>query len=487
MFFFVKAVRNLFVSLSHPKENNLLEERFQDPKKGEETAVEEQLDIRFRMSRLKEESRKLSIWLRAFWIIFVASGILLLVVGRRGPVVIYFVAYLVFFLSLGRGLAEKYKGFYLKRGDLFLDMKKYDAALASFKKVADIKGHSSEEALYKVALCLDRMKELYRAIGAYDHYLHKYPRGRWKDASQGALLALKEAKDKLREVPSEEPSASLPEETLAQKVAERLGKFTDPVKDSASRFASGQRVGDYILEFKISEGGFGEVWKAHHHLFQDRLVALKIPTHSDYISNLKKLGVIQNSLKSLHIVRPENINTESDPPHLAMEYVEGVDLEDLLKGGTKLSRGEVLYITRQILEALKVAHHHEVIHRDLKPANILIDRKGTVKLTDFELGKVNALTTSLSLSQSHTGKLQGTLLYMAPEQMKGEEVDNRADIYSLGVIIFQMVAGELPQPGDSLEDFDFAIPENLEKIFQGCYTRLEKRFSSVEEIETLLK
>ena len=129
--------------------------------------------------------------------------------------------------------------------------------------------------------------------------------------------------------------------------------------------------------------------------------------------------------------------------YFVMEYVDGVNLRALIRDG-KLEPEQALKIVPQICDALQFAHDEGVVHRDIKPENILIDKKGRVKIADFGLAKLLGRTQD-ELSLTGTGQLMGTLGYMAPEQLQeAHTVDHRADIYSLGVVFYEMLTGKLP-------------------------------------------
>jgi len=200
----------------------------------------------------------------------------------------------------------------------------------------------------------------------------------------------------------------------------------------------GETVGSYELVRKLGAGAFGEVWLARHiELGFER--AMKIPTDSDYIQQLRKEGQIQFTLKHPNIVETFDLDTHHATPHLVMEYVEGEDLRKRLRARGKLPPTEALPIVRQILDALHAAHAQGIVHHDLKPENILLAADGTVKVADFGLGRVQAtVAQSLLLSGSMVSRegksVSGTFEYMSPEQQRGEPADPRDDLYALGVI-----------------------------------------------------
>jgi len=251
----------------------------------------------------------------------------------------------------------------------------------------------------------------------------------------------------------------------------------------------GTRVGEYILREKVGEGGFGAVWKATHHAWPDRVVAVKIPTDKGLIDQLRKEAEIQHALESLddaHIVKTLGLDTMHDPPYFVMEFVEGESLRAVLKKRDRLDLEKVLDWSEQILLALDHAHGAGVVHMDLKPENILVAGDGGLKLMDFGLGyrpDPEELSVLLSSQLDDAfNEVGGTLEYMAPEIKKGCAPDARADLYAFGVILFEMLTGERPLPGDRPSDLNGAVPKRLDRVFRNCYARVEKRYGSAEEI-----
>jgi hypothetical protein len=156
--------------------------------------------------------------------------------------------------------------------------------------------------------------------------------------------------------------------------------------------------------------------------------------------------------------------------HFTMEYVDGRNLRDLLQGGP-LPVAQALEIVPQICDALQYAHDEGLIHRDVKPENVLLDRKGRVKIADFGLAKLVGLTPAY-LTLTGTQEVMGTLLYMAPEQMKqARSVDHRADIYSLGVVLYEMLTGELPLGRFAPPSHKAPVGERLDQVVLRALAR----------------
>ncbi|MBS0262523.1 MAG: serine/threonine protein kinase [Planctomycetes bacterium] len=256
-----------------------------------------------------------------------------------------------------------------------------------------------------------------------------------------------------------------------------------------------------ILEV-IGRGGMGIVYKARQKSL-DRLVALKIlspaiardPAFAERFSREARVMAL---LSHPHVVAVYDFGTTSAPDassdspplcYLLMEYVDGLTLRQLLNSG-QLSATQALAIVPQICAALQYAHDKGIVHRDIKPENILLDRAGNVKIADFGLAKLLALDHH-ELTISRTGQVLGTLHYMAPEQMeRPTEVDHRADIYSLGVVFYQMLTGELPlgkfQPPSQRVVVDARLDEvvlrALEREPDRRYQRASALQSQVESI-----
>jgi serine/threonine protein kinase len=264
--------------------------------------------------------------------------------------------------------------------------------------------------------------------------------------------------------------------------------------------APNQRVSEYILVEKIGGGTFGEVWKAHHHVWTDQLVAIKIPTDPQYVRNLQREGAAIHGLLHPNIVRAMGFDPYADPPYLVMEYVPGTSLRPLIKR-RELSIDQAISVMKQVLGGLEYAHNQGLIHRDVKPENILIHERaaregfgieGLVKVTDFGLGRAAAATAvgsivySASLHGTGGQEIAGTLDYMAPEQRGGADIDRRADLYACGVVLYELLTGERPAGTELPSDLNPAVPKWLDDVFKRSYSRLDKRFASAAEFAKAL-
>lgn len=196
----------------------------------------------------------------------------------------------------------------------------------------------------------------------------------------------------------------------------------------------------------IGKGGMGAVYKARQPAL-DRIVALKIlppkPGTSDFEERFNREARTLAKLSHPNIVTVHEFGQVNGLPFLIMEFVDGMNLRQLQKS-SRLSPREALQIIPQICDALQYAHDEGVVHRDIKPENVLIDRKGRVKIADFGLAKLLD-SDSDSFHLTREGQVMGTPHYMAPEQVEHpSEVDHRADIFSLGVVFYELLTGELP-------------------------------------------
>jgi serine/threonine protein kinase len=201
-----------------------------------------------------------------------------------------------------------------------------------------------------------------------------------------------------------------------------------------------------ILEL-IGQGGMGAVYKARQAKL-DRLVALKIlpPEVAREPAFAERFTREARSLARLnhpHIVTIFDFGEADGLFYLTMEFVDGQNVRELMQAG-QLTPLEALRVIPQVCEALQYAHDEGVVHRDIKPENILLDRKGRVKIADFGLAKIVGLSP-VYVTLTGSQEVMGTLYYMAPEQMtRSHDVDHRVDIYSLGVVFYEMLTGELP-------------------------------------------
>ncbi len=212
---------------------------------------------------------------------------------------------------------------------------------------------------------------------------------------------------------------------------------------------TGKQLGPYQIIQPLGEGGMAAVYKA----FQasvERYVALKIlPRHfasdPEFVARFSQEARVIANLQHPHILPVHDFGEADGYTYLVMRFVEGGTLSDWLRTQTPLSLAKIRKIISQVGGALDYAHAQGVIHRDIKPSNILVDKWDNCLLTDFGLAKIVAGTANLT----QTGGILGTPAYMSPEQGLGKKIDHRSDIYSLGVVLYQMAVGHLPYQAET--------------------------------------
>jgi serine/threonine protein kinase len=218
----------------------------------------------------------------------------------------------------------------------------------------------------------------------------------------------------------------------------------------------GKTVSHYNIIEKLGEGGMGEVYLAED-LKLERKVAIKfLPQHftkdKENVERFEREAKAAASLNHPNIVTIHEIAKYDDQTFIVMEYVEGNTLRDILITSSKFPVPNSSDIITQISEGLSKAHQAGIVHRDIKPENIIIDKDGRVKILDFGLAKLKGV----SKLTKETSTL-GTIHYMSPEQIQGQEVDHRSDIWSFGVVLYEMLTGEVPFSGDYEQAIIYAI------------------------------
>ncbi len=244
----------------------------------------------------------------------------------------------------------------------------------------------------------------------------------------------------------------------------------------------GDRISEYTLLEKLGEGGFGEVWKAEHAQIPGKFVAIKVPTRVESMDYLRQEALFQHQLDHPNIVKTIGLDTQHDPPYFIMEYVEGRNLRQFMLEDGILPPPYAIDIAVQVCEALEFAHGRGIVHKDVKPENILVEKKRVdvtnkgkallhyVKLTDLGLGmppgrSQSEILISENARTSGMRILSGTLFYMAPEQMvPGRLIDARCDLYSLGVVLYEMLTGELPLGMDLPSELNPVVTPELDAI-----------------------
>jgi len=278
--------------------------------------------------------------------------------------------------------------------------------------------------------------------------------------------------------------------------------------DTSSTLEDGQIFLHYKIERRLGAGGMGEVYLASDTKL-GRKVALKIlpidrTKSPDSLARFEQEARTASALNHPNIAHIYEIG-ESDGLHfIAMEYVEGVSLEDKI-GGHPLTTSETVRIGREIADALDEAHAQGIVHRDIKPANVMIDRRNRVKVLDFGLAKFSQSISSEDSTavKTRSGVVMGTASYMSPEQALGRETDARADLWSLGVILYEMTTGRLPFHGESITEtidkithaqpeaiarFNYDVPAELEVIIKKALRKApDERYQSAHDLLVDLK
>jgi serine/threonine-protein kinase len=226
---------------------------------------------------------------------------------------------------------------------------------------------------------------------------------------------------------------------------------------------AGTQLGRYEIRSKIGEGGMGEVYRAQD-IELNRTVALKIlPEH--LASNEERLrrfiqeAKAASALNHPHILTIHEVGNTANTRFIATEFIDGETLRQRIRSGS-MKLNDILEVAIQSAGALAAAHAAGIIHRDIKPENIMVRRDGYVKVLDFGLAKLSEPSSSMSDSDAPTkalvntrdGAVMGTASYMSPEQAKGIELDARTDLWSLGVVLYEMIAGRGPFVGDTAAD-----------------------------------
>jgi serine/threonine protein kinase len=265
----------------------------------------------------------------------------------------------------------------------------------------------------------------------------------------------------------------------------------------------GKNLGNrYTILEEINGGGMAFVYKAKCTLL-NRIVAVKIlkPEFSeddDFVRRFKREAQAAASLSHPNIVGIYDVGEEDGLYYIVMEYVEGKTLKELIKENMKLQPLQVLDYGIQICEALECAHKNRIIHRDIKSQNIMITSDGRVKVTDF--GIARAATSS---TITNTGNIFGSVHYFSPEQASGDEADERSDIYSVGVVLYEAFSGRLPFEGQTpvavalkqiqqqpspISDIVPRFPRALDLIVRKCMAKSpEERYQSSTELRKELE
>ncbi|MEK6652024.1 MAG: serine/threonine-protein kinase [Nitrospirota bacterium] len=327
-----------------------------------------------------------------------------------------------------------------------------DLAFEKFRK-CPVDDEAVKELMYNLALDFERKRMFNKAAAVYEHILKA---GNFKDIKE-RIKKLKVAGETM--IFGGAVGATKKDGTVLME-----GSTTTPT------------LGRYEVQKELGRGAMGIVYLGKDPKI-NRLVAIKTirfdEVEQSQLAETKKRffreAEAAGTLSHPNIVTIYDAGEDYDVAYVAMELLEGKDLSDLSSKENKLPLKEVLRIISSIADGLDYAHSKGVVHRDIKPANIMLIKSGDVKITDFGIARV------MATSSTQTGLVLGTPSYMSPEQVLGKKVDGRSDLFSLGVVSFELLTGEKPFKGDSIATLMFNIantpPLTLEEFYPdipGC-------------------
>ncbi len=260
----------------------------------------------------------------------------------------------------------------------------------------------------------------------------------------------------------------------------------------------GQTIGGYTIESVIASGGMGTVYRARRAML-DKTVALKVlhpsfAPEKDHLQRFLREAKVAANLDHPAVIKVFDVGNDGGLYFMAMEFVDGRDLKSLVTDNGPFSPRKALRIARQIAEVLAYAHDKGLIHRDVKPANILITEKNEIKLADFGLARLCREDHEVTMA----GTILGTPAFMSPEQCRGDALDGRTDLYSLGATLYYLLSGKLPFAGDNpsvlihrvvnelpppLQTLVRGIPDNVVELVQRLMAKLPSaRFADGYEV-----
>jgi tetratricopeptide (TPR) repeat protein len=278
----------------------------------------------------------------------------------------------------------------------------------------------------------------------------------------------------------------------AIEVAARVVARHEPDQPASDSAPVGETISHYRIVEKLGGGGMGVVYKGEdtrlHRPVALKFVADDLASDAEALSRFQREARTASALNHPHICTIYDIGEQDGRSFIAMEYLEGATLKDRLTAGP-LGLDTVLRLGIQIADALDAAHSAGIIHRDIKPANIFISSRGHAKLLDFGLAKMGVPTSQEADFTTRAGTIQGVVMgtaaYMAPEQARGEPVDHRADLWSVGLVLYEMAKGMRPAPAVRLRVEE--SPE-LERVISKCLeTDRDLRYQHAADLRTDLE
>ncbi len=264
-----------------------------------------------------------------------------------------------------------------------------------------------------------------------------------------------------------------------------------------------EKLGRYVIVEEIGQGAMGVVYKAVDPLI-DRTVAIKtinLDLSKEELENFEKRfqREVQSAGKLNHpnIVTVYDVGRTEGVAYMAMEFLEGKELREILDSGVVLPIEKISHIASQVADGLGFAHERGIVHRDVKPANVMVMKNGLVKITDFGIAQMS------SASRTMSGMVMGSPKYMSPEQVVGQAVDGRSDIFSLAVVLYEMLTGKTPFSGDNIsaimyqilndepippKAFNQSIPDSINYIvLKALAKHPDKRYQNAKDMARDLK
>src|SRR3954466_685184 len=259
--------------------------------------------------------------------------------------------------------------------------------------------------------------------------------------------------------------------------------------------------GRYRIVRKIGAGGMADVYLAEDQEL-GRRVAIKIlngrhANDAQFIERFRREAKNAAALNHPNIVSIYDRGEAEDTYYIAMEFLDGRTLKELIVSRGAAPINVAIEYARQILSALRFAHRHGIVHRDIKPHNVLVDAEGRVKVTDFGIARAG------TSQMTETGSIVGTAQYLSPEQARGGEIDQRSDLYSLGIVLYELVTGKTPFEGDTPVEIAMKhlsatpqkpselrsdIPPELDMVIMRALAKdPDERYQSADEMESDLE